>query len=222
MKIIYALSFVSAVLLAGGCAHESQQAQYDENLVPNSSAQTSASGSGATRTAVSGPAAVNTASVDATTSAADSRSESDNTLVSSVRELLQRDAEVAPIVPNIQVTANNGAILLNGWVQSQEQKNQIGAICQQAPGVMAVNNQLQALPTPAPQPPTTVENPPGSPTLNPTSSNSNSPPNVYKNTESGSNAPLNQTSAPSSPNRFYQPGSQDHNGQVPDTNNTAR
>lgn len=222
MKFTYTVTLASAVLLAVGCAHESQQAQYDENLVPNSFVQTATASTNEAPASAVAPAAV--ANATATAPSADSQSQSDNAIVSSVRESLQRDSEIAPIVPNIEITANNGAVLLSGWVQSQEQKNQIGTIAQQAAGVMAVNNQLQALAVPVPQPPPTVANPPANPVLNPTSSDSNNPSIVYGNTDTNSdtatNAPLNPTSAPSTPNRTYQPDTQEQNGQVPDTNAT--
>src|SRR5690348_11919450 len=108
MKIACTVTLASAVLLAIGCAHQRQQAQYDENLVAGS-AQASVSGNGANETSVSPAAPANPARVNATASSGQSGSESDNTIVSSVRELLQRDAEIAPVVPNIEITANNGA-----------------------------------------------------------------------------------------------------------------
>jgi hypothetical protein len=116
---------------------------------------------------------------------------------------LRRDAEIAPIVPNLKITANNGAVILSGSVQSEEQKRQIEAIAQQATGVRAINNQLHIITSPAYR-----ENPSSNPPLNPTSNNGDKSPRLYKNApgstdNSGTNA-LNQTSRPEGSDRLYQ------------------
>jgi hypothetical protein len=117
MKIIHTVAIASAVVLAAGCAHETHQAQYDESISPHANS--------------------------ANAENSDAASVSDGTLVSQLRQSLQRDAEIAPIVPNIQITANDGTVVLSGSVQSEEQKRQIESIVHGEAGVVSVNNQLQ-------------------------------------------------------------------------------
>ncbi len=92
---------------------------------------------------------------------------SDGSIAAAVRESLRRNVEIAPIVPNIQINANNGAVSLNGWVQSVEQKHQIGVLARDVAGVVAVNNQLVPLvDTSSPRPPVQDQSQSANPLLN--------------------------------------------------------
>ena len=178
MRISSAMAMASALLLGAGCAREQQSAHYDETISPAYSAGRTSDYDSDHKAAVSSP---NESELNAT--AEKIGGQSDNSIVASVRELLLRNEEIAPIVPNIQISDNNGAVILNGSVQSQEQKRQIEVIAQQATGVVAINNQLDVI-TPPRQ--TTMENQPTNPLLNPTSVSSNSPPALYQNSGNGS------------------------------------
>ena len=150
MKITPAIAMASALFLAAGCAHEEQHAQYDESISPYASDGTSrynsaggsySPGGAAAGASVSGP--TGQSEVSGGVSGTPPESQSDNTIVTQVRESLQRDPEIAPIVPGIQISANNGTIVLSGTVQSEEQKRQIESIVHNAGGVVTVKNQLQ-------------------------------------------------------------------------------
>lgn len=194
MNISRTIALASAALFAAGCAHEGRQARYDETLFPHSEAEASGERENGIPSS-SAAAPVNSGGMDANAGPVKSRSESDNAIVSAVREALRRNAEFSPIMPDIQITANNGAVLLNGWVQSPAQKGQIGAIAQQANGVIAVNNQLQTLPAP-PSQSTAGDNVPGNPVLSP-------------------------TSRPAGAERIYPPDMPDSNVQTNGTNSTT-
>ncbi len=139
--------------------------------------------------------------------------ESDNAMIAQVRESLRQDPEIAVIASNIQISAHNGAILLNGSCQSEEQKRQILAKVQTVAGVVAVNNQLNVMAGP------NVENPNGS-QLVPTGNDSQ---RLYKDVTEGqddsTNNALNSTSRPNGPTQIYQnnPGEK-----VPDTNSVPQ
>lgn len=230
MKITRTIAMASALLLAAGCAHEEQHAQYDESISPYASDGTprynSYGGSYSPGGAATGA------------SPSQSASRSDNTIVTQVRESLQQDPEIAPIVPSIQISANNGTIVLNGIVQSEEQKRQIGSIVHNTGGVVTVNNQLQVAPTGqggagqaapnaiqgAQEGGATGQSQSSSPqlspntapsgqsseggTLNPTSTSNNSPPQIYQSSSNSVSAPsdetLNPTSSSNSAPRLYQ------------------
>jgi hypothetical protein len=201
MRVSYTLVMASALLLAG-CAREQHNAQYDESISPAYSAGRMTEYDNDHNTAVSSPVVPS-----ATVAAGKSPAQSDNAIVASVRELLRRNAEVAPIVPNIQISANNGAIILSGTVQSAEQKRQIEAIAQQATGVVAVNNQLDIISTPQQ---TGMENQVSNPLLNPTSTGTNNPPVLYQNAAGGAEnsntnalTPSSTSTVSNSPPRLY-------------------
>jgi len=202
MKTAYVLTIVSAGLLAAGCAHEQERARYDENISPSYSGGRMSNFNSDHSAAISSAATAGGNFTSGKTS-----SESDNAVVASVRELLRRNAEIAPIVPNIQISANNGAVVLSGAVQSDAQKRQIEILAQQATGVVAVNNQLEVVSIPRQ---TSIDNQASNPLLNPTSVVSNNPPALYQNAGSAvdnTNAltPSSPTStASNSPPRLYQ------------------
>lgn len=222
MKITHTIAMASALLLAAGCAHEEHQAQYDESISPyasdgtpryNSYGGSYSPGGAATGASASRPA-----------------SQSDNTIVTQVRESLQRDPEIAPIVPNIQINANNGTVVLDGTVQSEEQKRQIESIVHNAGGVVAVNNQLQVVSTgqnrmgqsqsssPQLNPNTAPAGQSGEGgTLNPTSTSNNSPRQIYQNSSNSVSTPGGETLNPTSnssnsaPRLYQEPGNNTEN-----------
>lgn len=119
------------------------------------------------------------------------------------------------MVPNIQITANNGAVMLSGTIQSEEQKRQIGDIAQQSTGVVAVNNQLQVIAIPAANG-VGAEKQGSNPLLNPTSTGGENAPKLYQDAGSGvgnssSNA-LDRTSRTNGPGRIYHENNQQLNG----------
>ena len=203
MKITSAVSMASALLLAAGCAHEQNHAQYDENMSPNYSSG---------RMSDYNPDK-NKNQVSENMSGQKSRSESDSAIVADVREKLRSDAKTAPLIPNIQITANNGLVLLNGTVQSAEQKQQIETLAQRAAGAVAVNNQLKVLSLPndmnngplleptgteAPLPRLYKDAAEGTDqstnnALNPASIPKGGPSQIYKEDDSGQNAPPEAT-----------------------------
>lgn len=125
MKIAKMVALASAGILAAGCAHEEHHAQYDESVTPNanqSSRYNSSQSSGTT---------------------AGSSAEADNKLASQVRQSLQQDPQIAPIVSNMQITANNGMVVISGTVQSGEQKRRIESIIVDNPDVAILDDQLR-------------------------------------------------------------------------------
>lgn len=204
----------AGLLMAAGCADNQETAHYDPSISPVYSAGRMSDFNGP-HAAVSSPVMSAAASASGK-----SATQSDNAIVASVRESLRRNAEIAPIVSNVQISANNGAVLLNGSVQSEEQKRQIEAIAQQATGVVAINNQLQVFSSPSPRE-TDTGNQPVNPLLNPTSVGGNNPPAIYQNTgrgaqNSNSNA-VNQTAQPGGAGKIHQ-DQPNQNGQAETTN----
>jgi hypothetical protein len=127
-----------------------------------------------------------------------------------VRESLRRNVEIAPMVPNIQINANNGAVILSGWVQSVEQKHQVGAIARNVAGVVVVNNQLVPLVDPtAPKP--AAENQPQA--VNPLLDSANSGTNQANNTNL-----LTPTALPGGTDKTFQQNNPPQGGPVPNTN----
>ncbi len=127
--------------------------------------------------------------------------ESDYAVVSQVRESLRQDPEIAPVVSSLQISAHNGAILLIGSVQSEEQKHRIYSKVLGVTGVVAVNNQLNVM---AGGPNANGANPQGS-QLYPTGNNSDSH-RLYKDSDgrdTSTNNALNPTSRPGSSSQIY-------------------
>lgn len=195
MKIRRTIALASAAILAAGCAHEQHQAQYNESVAPNatqSSQYNSSQYTGGQSVTVAGTSTV-----------------PNDTLVNQVRQSLQQDPKIAPVVPNIQITADHGLVVLSGTVQSREQKMQIQSTVAGLSGVDILDDQLRVSgsamnPTSRPDAGSQIYsnpggntndeagNPPPNPTangdtnsvnqphlLNPTSNNTNSPPRIY-------------------------------------------
>jgi len=171
MKMTRTITMASALLLAAGCAHEEHSVRTEESVSPsygystggteynryntqnNFSSSTSANGTYSGNAGTSGNYSSGASGTYSSTPTTDngayastaSGSQSDNTIVAQVREDLRRDPEIALIVQNIQISANNGAIILSGSVQSEEQKRQILSRVQKVTGVATVNNQLTVM-----------------------------------------------------------------------------
>ena len=232
MKITQTIGIASALLLVAGCAHEEYSARTDESVSPSyghSSGRTednthhnvvpsppsgggySGSASGTYSTGNGG-----TYSVGVSTGG---QSQSDNTIVAQVRAALERDPEIAFVVPNIQISANNGAIILNGHVQSEEQKRQILSRVQQVTGVATVNNQLEIMPG---------SNGSGSSSsgsqMNPTGGSSGAD-RLYKDASNGpdqsTNNALNPTSRENAASQLYRESDQ-NNSSTNAVNSTSR
>ena len=152
MKMTQTITVAASALslFLAGCAHEEHHAQYDESISPYGAAggtveynnSTTSSSSSRSGTYGGNYSTQGGASVSSGASAGGTMSESDNQIVTDVRESFLRDPEIAPIVPNLQIVANNGTIILSGSVQSEEQKRQIEALCRRSGKVVSINNQL--------------------------------------------------------------------------------
>lgn len=59
-----------------------------------------------------------------------------------VRQAIQSDAELSPLLPGVQITAANGTVTLRGTVKTQKDKDALGAKARGTAGVMSVENQL--------------------------------------------------------------------------------
>jgi len=190
MKITYTVTLASALLFVAGCAHDEHMVRTEETTVTPSYTYYSAQPELNTPSTSSSPSA--TANPESATYAGQAAAvpdrQSDNAIVAQVRETLLRDPEIAFIVPNLQITANNGAIILNGSVQSEEQRRQILAKVRDISGVVNVNNQLNVMAGP--------NNSNGS-QLNPTSANSG-PDRLYKDAAEGPDSSTNSVLNPTS------------------------
>jgi osmotically-inducible protein OsmY len=231
MKITYTITMASALLLAAGCAHEQRTAGTDEtgyssgrmseyNNQNNYSTTPAVGGSYSTDGSPSYSGSVGAdgmytpnAGSDSSVTAAggyvgSAGRQSDDTVVAQVRESLRQDPEIALIVPNIQISAHNGAIILSGSVQSEEQKRQIFSRVQNITGVVAVNNQLNVMAGANGRNPNNSQ-------LNPTGSGGDSQ-RLYKDAEgqdSSTNNALNSTSRQNGQPQLYQQ-SNEGNGEL--------
>jgi osmotically-inducible protein OsmY len=129
MKIGRTVALVSAAILAAGCAHEEHHAQFDESVGPGAN-QGAPYNSSQYRS-------------DQTGTAAGTANESNEALVNRIRQSLQQDPQIAPVVSSIQITADKGMVILSGTVQSREQKQQIQSIAAGAWGVDILDDQLR-------------------------------------------------------------------------------
>lgn len=197
MKIMQAIALASAAILAAGCAHDEHRAHYDESVTP------SASQSGQNNQDNN-----NQYTTYQNENAARAGSESDNALVAQLRQSLKQDPQIAPLLPNIQIRANNGTVILSGPVQSDEQKRQIESIVLDASGIVLLDNQLR------------VSGP-----MNPTSNNTNSAPRIYHDAAGSMNAATNNALSPTSrtngENQIYQQN-QNQNPEGLNTNGNSK
>lgn len=138
------------LLAIAGCAHEEYKFA-DYPIQPSTpSYQGSASTPSSTSSGASSDSTASSSSQMGSTSQSSSQMGStaaagamDNDLASQVRQALQRDSTVASVIPNLQISANSGAVTIAGTVNSEEQKQSIESIAKQTLGVVSVDNQLQ-------------------------------------------------------------------------------
>ncbi|HHY86860.1 MAG TPA: BON domain-containing protein [Verrucomicrobia bacterium] len=133
MKLHTPLLITCSLLIAAGCAREREYARYDHLPAYSSypaGAYFASGGSGSSSQASPG---------------ADIQPGGSQTgvLVTEVRQALIRDADLAPVAPNLQISSEGGSVTLQGSVESEEQKEQIENVVMQTPGVTRVDNQLR-------------------------------------------------------------------------------
>ncbi|MGN6643001.1 MAG: BON domain-containing protein [Verrucomicrobiota bacterium] len=127
-KLFFLGTFILAVV---GCAHhDQQQARFDDTLYTPAFASQAAPPVYPSATALGFP----------NSNAANSE---DSALVSRVTQALIEDSNTAPLLPTLNISADNGVVTLSGSVTSDEQKQAVESAVQQISGVAAVNNRLQ-------------------------------------------------------------------------------
>jgi osmotically-inducible protein OsmY len=124
MKVTRALVLLSALFLVGGCTSYNRQTTYDPygNRVISSSPYNT-----------QGAAAA----------AAARAAEADRALAASVRQQFARYGDLSALANNVQITAQNGTIVLTGTVPTENERQMIEAMVRNTPGVLSVNDQLQ-------------------------------------------------------------------------------
>src|SRR2546427_6801291 len=141
MKTAYKLTIVSSLLLVAGCSawHE-RHAKNEQTYEPYSSASTSGSSfqPGATQSTTSG-----TAGAAAQTQTFAQGGGGETEFVTQVQKQLTQDPALAPLVPNLQISFQNGTVVLAGNVPSEQEKQKIETIAKRTTGVVNVSNQLQ-------------------------------------------------------------------------------
>src|SRR5437588_11499940 len=131
MKTANKLTIVSSLLLVAGCSawHE-KHAKNEQAFEPYSSASTSTSGSSfqpsATQSTTSG---ASTAAAAQTQTQSFSQGGAGQTeVVTQVQKQLTQDPSLAPLVPNLQISFQNGTVVLAGNVPSEQEKSKIETI----------------------------------------------------------------------------------------------
>src|SRR5216684_775704 len=134
MKTAYKLTIVSSLLLAAGCSawHE-RHAKNEQNNEQFSNFQPST-----TQNTTSGTSTAATPQTQAF-----GQTGGQNEVVTQVQKQLTQDPSLAPLVPSLQISFQNGTVILAGNVPSEQEKNKIETIVKSTTGVANVNNQLQ-------------------------------------------------------------------------------
>ena len=133
MKITQTIILAATLLLVAGCANnERQQVGYYDFEYKNSRGGINQYNHNTYTRSTASSSTVITQNVRA-----------DDAIVWDVRQSLQQNPEIVFVVPNMQISANNGTLLLSGPVQSEEQRRQIEVIARRTSGVVAINDQLQ-------------------------------------------------------------------------------
>lgn len=143
MKITKLFYVAPAVLLAAGCAshHQTQsQAKFDDSLYPGYAAGGSGGADG--RTSGSTQSST-TASVPFYSSDIFSTNPADNSVVSQIRQSIQKDDRLASVAPTIHIGANKGVVTLMGNVNDEQQKKNVEDMARQAAGVVSVDNRIE-------------------------------------------------------------------------------
>jgi osmotically-inducible protein OsmY len=107
------------------------------------------------RTSTTGPSgsrpfATSTGSIDASTRVAKPAGDyavtaADRGIAIRVRSTLNCDPSLSVNDDNLRAKVDNGHLILRGWVDSQRDKNAIGAKVQELEGVQGVDNQLEVV-----------------------------------------------------------------------------
>src|SRR5205809_8025161 len=121
MKITTALTIVSSLLLAAGCAHdEHRSAQFDDTLYSPPTAVNGGTTSQSSTIGASTEQNSSTAGISANESNAGlvqaQGAASDTAIETQIRQSLAANTELAPVVPGLQITVNNGSVTINGSV----------------------------------------------------------------------------------------------------------
>lgn len=143
-------TFLSLVLVAG-CAHRAQYSKYDQTYQTYTSPNTRTYENPSFRNNTYNSSTYSpsySSSVNETVSPSLSQTTSvssanDQVLVTQIRQSLNNNPNLAEVIPNIQVTAQNGTVILNGTVPNEQQKQAVETMVKSTAGVMNVNNQLQ-------------------------------------------------------------------------------
>jgi hypothetical protein len=75
-------------------------------------------------------------------------SEADRALVVRVRQNIAGDNSLSSGMPNLKVLANDGKVTLQGFVKTQEEKQNLKMAAQKTPGVASVDDQVEVKPGP--------------------------------------------------------------------------
>jgi|SRR6266478_3656203 len=151
MKTAYKLTIVSSLFLAAGCSawHE-RHAKNEQRNEQN----TSYSDSGASTTSDTNVSSNFQPSTSQSTTSGRitgitpqtqtfGQTGADNGVVQQVQQQLTQDPSLAALVPNLQISFQNGTMILAGNVPSEQEKTKIETIVKSTTGVINVNNQLQ-------------------------------------------------------------------------------
>ena len=136
MKIVHKLTMVSSLLLIAGCSSWRDRHAQNDNYrysSANYGAYGNAGGSSTSgSTASSGSFESSSRSFQPETSSG-----------TSSQTGTQSSGDTTPLVPGLQITAQNGTLTISGTVSSEQEKQNIETIAKSAAGVASVNNQLQ-------------------------------------------------------------------------------
>jgi hyperosmotically inducible periplasmic protein len=155
MKIAKELVVVSSLLIVSGCSswHE-KHARYEQNQQYSSTYGTAGTAQDSTTSFQPN----NTQSTSPGTFAQTTGQGSESAVISQVQQQLTQDRALAPLVPNLQISFQNGTLTLTGNVPSEQEKQKIETIAKSASGVVTVNNQLQVSAQSQLNQPATAEN----------------------------------------------------------------
>jgi osmotically-inducible protein OsmY len=148
MKMKKLFYIAPTILIAAGCAeHERQhsQARFDDSLYPGYAHSASGSGGASSSTRNGAQATGGSDSTSATLYSSDifSTNPADNSLVSEIRQSIQKDQSLASVAPKIQIGANSGTVTLMGNVESDQQKQSLESLVRQSSGVTTVDNKIE-------------------------------------------------------------------------------
>lgn len=186
MKIQGTLTVLSSLVLLAGCAHRAEYAAYDQNVPsPSYNGTTTYNNQSSTynNSSTTSVAPQNNTSIGISqqNSASLTPNASDQSLVFQVRQALHNNPNLTEVVPNIQINASGGTVILTGSVPNEQQKQAVETLVKSTTGVVNVNNQLQVA-------------------LSPTSSASKSSDQskrIYSNAVSEAQSPTSTSSTPS-------------------------